>query len=549
MKQLEPLPPFQYAADVRDAIDRAASWHLDGWRDSANGRRRWSIWGRRNPYFFREDIDGQIMIDDGVKRIELSAKDSSSNTDNQTKGLPLQTTIYLTDSSPRGDEFIWERMANLLQPDPLRRSAQGIVEYHVPAHGGKPASVVTRIANQPRLQMPDRLRLDIYRYFDITGAIDLKRNQPFQGGSVAVLSQGVAAQDAQASIHLTERLLVDEKSHLPIQYVKYRPDNEPPLGASPTFLPGQKTDAQAQVMLTAHYNVDIPKAVALLPPAPNVPIVDMRKIAPSAIFQGLRFTKSGVAQTAAGDVCVSMALTYPGHIDTDPLLRPHFSVKIPNAVYATDDTGQFYLLTMKDGGDTPSHLTLYFTPQNPYQPGAPHPRRLSVYLPLSFQSRGASGSSGLSTGGLQSLPTFTVDLPNVPTMLPVPTETTTNYPGPDHYSLPQIDAVTRAQFYDSGGVNALVVGPGIVLAGAKRPSIMYNTGFRSPAHPTPISEEDHLQSAHWWQVAATAARSNADPEAARQYQSKADRATKQAHSHHAPKRLLPNTNIGSPTFP
>src|SRR5205823_11620317 len=58
------------AARVKAAVQRATTWHLKGWRDNRGKRIPWEIWGRRRPFFFREESGEKVVVDDGRERLE-----------------------------------------------------------------------------------------------------------------------------------------------------------------------------------------------------------------------------------------------------------------------------------------------------------------------------------------------------------------------------------------------------------------------------------------------------------------------------------------------
>jgi hypothetical protein len=58
------------AARVAAAVQRANTWHLRGWR-MENGRQiPWEVWGRRRPFFYREETGQKLVVDDGSERLE-----------------------------------------------------------------------------------------------------------------------------------------------------------------------------------------------------------------------------------------------------------------------------------------------------------------------------------------------------------------------------------------------------------------------------------------------------------------------------------------------
>jgi len=66
------LLPRQRAAraaeDVHLAVARAHSWHLKGWQMDGKKRILWEVWGQRSPFFYRERVGDQEVLDDGQHR-------------------------------------------------------------------------------------------------------------------------------------------------------------------------------------------------------------------------------------------------------------------------------------------------------------------------------------------------------------------------------------------------------------------------------------------------------------------------------------------------
>jgi len=59
------------AAEVLSAVRKTHTWHLAGWQNKMGKQIPWEIWGRRSPYFYREQIGDEILQDDGTHRIHV----------------------------------------------------------------------------------------------------------------------------------------------------------------------------------------------------------------------------------------------------------------------------------------------------------------------------------------------------------------------------------------------------------------------------------------------------------------------------------------------
>ena len=58
-------------AAVEAAVKGANTWHLKGWKLRDGQRIPWEIWGRRTPFFYREQIGDELNFDDGSQRVRL----------------------------------------------------------------------------------------------------------------------------------------------------------------------------------------------------------------------------------------------------------------------------------------------------------------------------------------------------------------------------------------------------------------------------------------------------------------------------------------------
>lgn len=58
-------------AAVEAAVQGANTWHLKGWKLRDGQRIPWEIWGRRTPFFYREQVGNDVNFDDGTQRVRL----------------------------------------------------------------------------------------------------------------------------------------------------------------------------------------------------------------------------------------------------------------------------------------------------------------------------------------------------------------------------------------------------------------------------------------------------------------------------------------------
>src|SRR5205823_4059320 len=58
------------AARVGEAVERASTWHLTGWRLEGGRRIPWEVWGQRQPFLYEDRTGEKLVLDDGRARLE-----------------------------------------------------------------------------------------------------------------------------------------------------------------------------------------------------------------------------------------------------------------------------------------------------------------------------------------------------------------------------------------------------------------------------------------------------------------------------------------------
>lgn len=66
------------AAEVGAALQQVNTWHLSGWKRIGGKQVRWEVWGRRRPFFYREQIGEQVIWDDGRERVQVFPADPAT---------------------------------------------------------------------------------------------------------------------------------------------------------------------------------------------------------------------------------------------------------------------------------------------------------------------------------------------------------------------------------------------------------------------------------------------------------------------------------------
>lgn len=64
-------PPVSAAARVRQSLQQVNTWHLQGWKLLDGEKVSWEVWGRRKPFFYRERVGDETVVDDGIQRVRV----------------------------------------------------------------------------------------------------------------------------------------------------------------------------------------------------------------------------------------------------------------------------------------------------------------------------------------------------------------------------------------------------------------------------------------------------------------------------------------------
>jgi hypothetical protein len=65
------IHPVSAGAAVRQALSRVNTWHLKGWKTLDGRKVEWEVWGRRSPFFYREQVGTNVVVDDGTQRLSI----------------------------------------------------------------------------------------------------------------------------------------------------------------------------------------------------------------------------------------------------------------------------------------------------------------------------------------------------------------------------------------------------------------------------------------------------------------------------------------------
>jgi hypothetical protein len=344
--------PLSASAQVRRALANINTWHLKGWIVQNGERVPWEVWGRRQPFFYREQIGPDIIVDNGKQRVSLYA--------------PFRDPKYRTD----GRNYTTHEK-NYLRPG---------VALILPSHS---EAVNVRWSYQ---RMVDHWQPGI----NMSGATPEDLIFTYGVGGILNPDDGP---DSFTSYVCT----VSKRSWLPRLYEIQR---------------GKMNTAEPRT-LTAHlditYDVPIPQKVSALPAAPaNYVTYDSRRTPPVAASRNV-VTRGGVTvelQALATDAEGNVLIKARGWIgDTlfgkdSPLLiglglmdtaSNYTHSSIPRRSY--DDQGRAYIeiswYPLSSGNPDDTTSLMLWTPMEPIPADAPRPDHLKVHLnvALAIESR------------------------------------------------------------------------------------------------------------------------------------------------------------------
>lgn len=110
-----------FAAEVQQALQQVNTWHLQGWKLQSGKKVSWEVWGRRTPFFYREQVGTELVMDDGQKRTALLGKD------------PWQPRPFVlrTPSNPQAKNIRWSyrKMVEKWQADlkPWKETPEAVI--------------------------------------------------------------------------------------------------------------------------------------------------------------------------------------------------------------------------------------------------------------------------------------------------------------------------------------------------------------------------------------------------------------------------------------
>lgn len=378
------------AAQVKAAVTRANTWHLSGWRLKEGKKLRWEVWGRRSPFFYREQVGDAVLIDDGQTRTQvLPAEGPSKWSVGRPGAVLIRHSLGQATLAPSGDPRAGILVGLGAETDDLHFAAD--------PSASDAADTVTLASTT-------------------------------QYGAITLVDE-------------TTRLTVDRETRLPLRYSVERTESKP-AGTPETGLDvhtltplGRSTVAQ----LTAAYDVPLPSGIERYTPPADYAVADMTRPAPiTEARQGNDIASAGgltlKGKVVGRDPDGNLFVEFHGWIGAQPMnfrlipLSLHIDRGIGTGL-GRDETGRIYVQVGDQGIIYGERPRLWLAPLHPLGAGAaPRPRSVTVRLSVQLSDYERLGNSGRSVLIVTEPMTFTLALPREDTDL--------DYDAPEQWEQP-----------------------------------------------------------------------------------------------------------------
>jgi hypothetical protein len=401
------LPPSR-AQDIEAAVRQANTWHFVGWRRNNKGQQqKWEVWGRRQPFFYREQLGGQILLDDGKRRMHLLPQDPE-NGRTRPVCLILPTQATPGKSAPRSGDISARFLAGIGSDKPLFSPQQA---------WGK-----------------DRI-------FTATQAW---MGYPY--------------------VEEITTLTVDADTHLPLRYVVRRVESQPEgkPGEGLDFSKRKPLRTYDKAVLLPTYDVPIPSEVAKMPTMQDYNIVDA-----TVPFEGkvagdtATLTRNGLtvrAEVVSQDGEGNLHLRFHSWLGNQPILFGYSGLMEDVGVasgYTQDNQKNPYVHIYGPRKPIPNKVQDngivddWMVPLEPLQLGTPRPISIKLVVGFTVSQYERIGISGRTIPLLQETFNFELPLPN-PT-LDIGYDSAIGVKGRDYRgtrtTLPGQAAQSRAEYY------------------------------------------------------------------------------------------------------
>ena len=396
------------AAEVHAAILRANTWHFVGWHLRNGQKVHWEVWGRRVPYFYREQIGDEVFLDDGT------------------------------------------RSTHILPPDPKSGREHGIVLI-LPSPPRSTLGSATTGTGEANFLVGIGGDADRYQRLGSTGNDETFAAQTEYLGYPYDIKE-------------TATLMVDKTAQLPVRYFVSRTESQPKgkpdttAGINYTLL--KKVREYTQAELIPSYDLLLPASIAEINAPAGYTVADATSPSPKLDgSEGSICSQSGLtvrAEVLGQDTNGDLHLRFYSWLGSQPLNYRNTGLMLEGARapgrYGTDDSANSYLYIRVPGGAGPGDggIDLWLVPVTPFTSQTPQPRTLDLAVPLSvtrYESLAATGGRLIPVTTQQM--SFHLKLPREPQDLGY--EAAAGCPGIDFFgprpSLANEAAEARANYY------------------------------------------------------------------------------------------------------
>lgn len=352
------------ASEIHAAILKANTWHFVGWKIVNEKKVKWEIWGRRAPFFYREQLGDDLLIDNGKTRLRLLSR---------TRLCPKSYAILLPSSPLSADPSL-----------PKEHFFEGIggeyLNHLTPTWDSDPKSSTLTFSSK--------------------------------------ITHGLGLDD------ITE-LVVQRQSQLPLslRLIKQIHEERTPKNAhlEPDDTPVKSREISAE--LRCDYNVTLPANLDQAPQDSDIKINTLT----TPEHSGLTLKPTVLAQDAEGNVQLQTRAWLGNTLleeNTTPGLN--FSPGVADRVgspeqfqYTKDDQGRLYLTINGPRNVAANGNPIWLVPLEPLTPNSIRPRFLHVPLRASVSTLFEDGRVN-AYANMKLLPILTT---NMTMTVALPTET------------------------------------------------------------------------------------------------------------------------------
>ena len=341
------------ATEIHAALQKVNTWHLTGWKLQNGKQVRWEVWGRRAPFFYREQIGDSITYDDGKQRVRLLGADTTAG-----RNRPVALKMF---------------------SKPLMEQQDGMAQN----------SIAQNTGSSPRFVSPDS-------FVEVGENAGRAWEKIKEGYDVVVLRSLVGGTIGVQDEDHYRWLTVDRKTNLP-RLFEWQTDRKPRR----TDAPANAFSAPAKNFVSGHLEAvyDVPIAEETTPLPANTLVIEMTAprtenvpMVNAATAQGLTIAATAITRDRDGNLRVAYG-AWLGNtkLDADATglgievmvnpvrkYRNGMVVSMPNLI---DEQGNVYVeISTPPRSQRSDRPERYYVPIEPISPNAPLPRTLTANL-------------------------------------------------------------------------------------------------------------------------------------------------------------------------